>query len=260
MSGLNHNAIADELFRAHREARELTRFTAKHPDFPLADAYRVQRLLLDRHLGAGDKLVGRKMGLTSRPKMQQMGVHAPIHGFLTNAMQIADGGEISLKGRIHPKIEPEIAFVIGRELRGRPSVSEALAGVAGVCGALEIIDSRYQNFEFQLPDVVADNGSSSGFVLGSRLRKPRVLDLANLGIVVEGNGRPQIFGSSAAILGHPGRSLASLVALLDEEGKTLPAGSVVLAGAATAAIPLVAGAWVRASFQGLGDVEVRCSS
>jgi 2-oxo-3-hexenedioate decarboxylase len=123
-----------------------------------------------------------------------------------------------------------------------------------------VIDSRYRNFEFQLPDVVADNGSSSAFLLGAKLVRPQHLDLANLGIIVEVNGRAQLFGSSAAILGHPGRSLAALVALLDEEGETLPAGSVVLAGAATAAIPLTAGALVRATFQGLGRMEARASS
>lgn len=252
--------IAKELYAAHKEAREVDRFTAASPAFSLAEAYEAQRLLLAHHLTGGDTLVGRKMGLTSRPKMQQMGVHNPIHGFLTASMHVADGGEVALRGRIHPKIEPEIAFVLKRELGGRPSVAEALAAVEGVCGALEVIDSRYRNFEFQLPDVVADNGSSSAFLLGAKLVRPQHLDLANLGITVEVNGRAQLFGSSAAILGHPGRSLAALVALLDEEGKTLPAGSVVLAGAATAAIPLTPGSRVRATFQGLGSLEARAGA
>ena len=249
--------IARELYAAHKEAREVDRFTARNPQFSLAEAYEAQRLLLEHHVKGGDSLVGRKMGLTSRPKMQQMGVHSPIHGFLTRSMQVTDGGEVALRGRIHPKIEPEIAFVLKRDLRGRPSVAEALAAVEGVCGALEVIDSRYRNFEFQLPDVVADNGSSSAFLLGAKLMRPGQLDLANLGITVEVNGRPQLFGSSAAILGHPGRSLAALAALLEENGESLPAGSVVLAGAATAAIPLSPGAWVRATFQGLGQMEAR---
>ena len=110
---------------------------------------------------------------------------------------------------------------------------------------------------FQLPDVVADNGSSSGFLLGGKLVSPSRLELSNLGILVEINGKPQLFGSSAAILGHPGRSLAALAALLDEQGLAVPAGSVVLAGAATAAVPLAAGQRVRASFQSLGIVEAR---
>jgi 2-oxo-3-hexenedioate decarboxylase len=254
---MSHLEQAQRLFQAKNSAKSVTRITAGQAGFSLPDAYLVQKELLGLHLGAGETLVGRKMGLTSRPKMLQMGVHQPIHGFLTSAMQIPEGGEISLQGRIHPKIEPEIAFLLGKELRGRPSQAEALACVEGVCAALEIIDSRYTNFEFQLPDVVADNGSSAGFIVGGLLKRPGTLDLGNLGIVLELNGRAQQFGSSAAILGHPGRSLAALAALLEEQGLSVPAGTIVLAGAATAAIPLAAGQWVRAVFQDLGTVEAR---
>jgi len=255
MSTVNHAQIAEKLFQAKASAAPVTKFTAQFSSFGLPDAYQVQSLLLGHHLANKEILVGRKMGLTSKPKMQQMGVHEPIHGFLTSAMQINDGGEIALNGRIHPKAEPEIAFILARDLKGRPSLAEALSAVDGVCAALEIIDSRYQNFEFALPDVVADNGSSSGFILGGVMKKASSIDLANLGILLELDGKSQQFGSSAAILGHPGRSLASLAALLDAEGKFLPAGSIVLAGAATAAIPLACGSWVRATFQELGTVE-----
>lgn len=253
---IDHSQIAKELYEAKALARPVGKITERNAGFTLADAYEVQRNLLGRHLAGKEVLVGRKMGLTSKPKMQQMGVHEPIFGFLTSAMRITDGEEISMVGRIHPKAEPEIAFLLKKELRGQPSVAEALAAVDGVCGAIELIDSRFKNFEFALPDVVADNGSSSGFVLGGLMRKPSALDLGNLGIVMELDGKPMQFGSSAAILGHPGRSLAALVALLDSEEKTLPAGSVVLAGAATAAIPFTKGSWVRASFHGLGSVEL----
>lgn len=251
----DHQKISETLFNAKSGAKPVKKLTDTFSGFSLKDAYHVQRGLLENHLRAGETLVGRKMGLTSKPKMQQMGVHEPIHGFLTSAMRISDGGEIALKGRIHPKAEPEIAFVMGRELRGRPSLVEAMAAVDGVCAALEIIDSRFVNFEFALPDVVADNGSSSGFVLGGVMKSPARIDLANLGILLELDGKSQQFGSSAAILGHPGRSLAALAALLNQEGKSIPAGAVILAGAATAAIPLHAGAWVRATFQELGTVE-----
>lgn len=254
---MDHSAYAKKLFQAAEKAEPLERFTAKEPSFALADAYRVQQALADLHFAAGHRIVGRKMGLTSRPKMLQMGVHAPIHGFLTSAMRIQDAGEIRCRGRIHPRAEPEIAFVIGRELRGKPSPAEALACVEGVCGAVEVIDSRYKNFDFQLPDVVADNASSSGFILGSAMKRPGALDLGNLGIVLEIDGRPQLFGSSAAILGHPGRALAELAAILEDEGRSLVPGSVVLAGAATAAIAVAPGNWLRASFQGLGQVEAR---
>lgn len=255
---IEHQKIARTLWDAEQAGRPVVRFTVANPDFSLADGYRTQGLLLAAHVRSGARLVGRKMGMTSKPKMQQMGINSPIHGFLTDRMQVAEGGTLRLGNRIHPKVEPEIAFVLGRELGGNPTEAEALAAIAGVTGALEIIDSRFENFDFQLPDVVADNCSSSAFVLGSQLRRPASLDLANLGITLELNGRPAQFGSSAAILGHPLRSLLALVRLLDEAGEgSLPAGSVVLAGGATAAVPIQAGDWVRAAFAELGTVEFR---
>lgn len=254
----NIQVIAHTLFDAHKKGKALPRFTAGNPDFAIEHGYQVQRALLALHEASGARLVGRKMGMTSRAKMQQMKIDAPIHGFLTREMEICEGGELILTGRIHPKVEPEIAFITGRELRGRPSAGEALASVDGVLGALEIIDSRFENYDFELPDVVADNCSSSGFVCGNKILKPSELsNLENLGILLEVNGKAAQFGSSAAILGNPARSLADLVALLDAEGLSLPAGSLVLAGGATAAVPLKAGDFVRAEFQGLGSAEFR---
>jgi 2-oxo-3-hexenedioate decarboxylase len=244
------------LWEADREAQALPRFTKSNPSFSISQGYQVQEELLKKHLSSGAKIVGRKMGMTSKAKMQQMKIDAPIHGFLTDEMEVTDGGRISLQKRIHAKVEPEIAFITGKDLSGRPSLSEALDGVKWVVAALEVIDSRYENYEFQLPDVVADNCSSSGFVLGQKkMRLGEISHLENLGIYLEVNGRAAQFGSSAAILGHPGRSLAELVALLGEEDKILPAGSIVLAGGATAAISLSVGDHIRARFQDLGDVE-----
>jgi 2-keto-4-pentenoate hydratase len=116
MSQLDHQKIAETLFAAKSGAKPIGKLTVSYPGFSLSDAYQTQKSLLERHLRNDEKLVGRKMGLTSKPKMQQMGVFDPIHGFLTSAMHIADGGEIALKGRIHPKAEPEIAFILGKDL------------------------------------------------------------------------------------------------------------------------------------------------
>jgi 2-oxo-3-hexenedioate decarboxylase len=248
--------FSKQLWEADRNQKSLPRFTKENPHFSLSQGYGVQEELLKKHIASGAKIVGRKMGMTSRAKMLQMNIDAPIHGFLTDEMQITDGGKVSLKKRIHAKVEPEIAFITGKELSGRPSLSEALDGVKWVVAALEVIDSRYENYDFQLPDVVADNCSSSGFVLGQRkMRLGEISHLENLGIFLEVNGKPAQFGSSAAILGHPGRSLADLVSLLSEEDRSLPAGSIVLAGGATAAIALSSGDHIRGRFQDLGDVE-----
>ncbi len=257
---MNIQSIASMLFSADRNRTSLQRFTAKNPKFSLAEGYEVQDELRRLHEKDGLQLVGRKMGMTSRAKMEQMGIKDPIHGFLTNKMQVSDGGVLAWNERIHPKVEPEIAFITARDLSGTPSPVEALSAVKGVVAALEIIDSRYENFDFQLPDVVADNCSSSGFVLGQKLLKPADLpNLDNLGIVLEINGRPVQFGSSAAILGHPARSLADLVKILHEKGEILPAGSIVLAGGATAAVALAQGDHVQAAFDCLGTVEFRVS-
>lgn len=251
-------SIAKTLREAELEAREVKRFTAANPSFSLAQGYETQRALLGLHLADGAVVVGRKMGMTSLAKMQQMGIDAPIHGFLTDRMEVPEGGLLSLSGKIHAKVEPEIAFVTSRELSGEVSLEEALSSVKGVLAALEIIDSRYENFDFQLPDVVADNCSSTGFVRGTRVVKPADLrGMDNLGIRLELNGRPLQFGSSAAILGHPARSLVDLVKLLHAQGEVLPAGSLVLAGGATAALALSAGDHVRGVFEALGTVEFR---
>lgn len=248
--------IAEKLFAAEKEGRAVPRFTAAQPDFSLAQGYEVQRLLENLHAKNGARVVGRKMGMTSKAKMEQMGISSPIHGFLTSQMEVPNGGTLQLGKRIHPKAEPEIAFITRKDLRGHPSPTELLDAIDSVCAAIEIIDSRFENFDFRLPDVVADNCSSSGFVLGSVRKKPSELDLTALGISLEKNGDVLQTGSSSAILGNPLRSLLALVALLEEQG--LPAGSIVLAGGATAAIPIQAGDKVRATVDELGAVEFWC--
>ncbi len=248
---------AKALDEAMLEARELTRLTKERPGLAMDDAYAIQDLVVNYRIRRGERIVGWKMGMTSKAKMRQMGVTEPIYGMLTDGMQVADTGVVALKGRIHPKIEPEVAFLIGRDLEGPMSPAQVLQATNGVCAALEIIDSRYENFEFQLPDVVADNTSASGFVLGNFMRRTDRLDLGNLGIVMEVNGAAVQFGSTAAILGHPARSVAELVGMLAKRGLALKAGSVVLAGGATAAVPLAAGDRVKVSIHQLGTAEIR---
>lgn len=252
---MNKKEIAAALDRAVLEAKPRGRITAEYPAFSVADGYEVQDLLLGLQQARGDRLVGRKLGMTSKAKMQQMNLSAPIHGFLTNAMTVANGGSIELKGRIHPKAEPEIAFLTKRELQGPVSAAEALAALEGISLALEIIDSRFINYDFALPDVLADNCSSSGYVLASEICKYDPAVHNNLGIVLEVDGKPAQFGSSAAIMGDPLRAFLDLIHVLDKQGKSLAAGSVVLAGAATAAVPLAKGQWVRARGEGLGSAE-----
>jgi len=249
--------IAKVLDEALLKAEALERFTKERPDLSIDDAYSIQDLVVNFRIRRGERVTGWKMGLTSKAKMRQMGIMDPIYGMLTDGMAVLDSGVVSLRGRIHPKIEPEVAFLIGKDLEGPVSPAQVLQAVSGVCAALEVVDSRYRNYEFQLPDMVADNTSASGYVLGNFLRRTDRLDLGNLGMVMEVNGVPVQFGSTAAILGHPARAVAELVGMLAKRGLVLKAGSVVLSGAATAAVPIKAGDRVKLLVHHLGATEVR---
>ena len=237
------------------KARAIPMLSGEKP-FGIADAYAIQRAGVALRKLRGEALVGMKMGLTSRAKMLQMGVHEPIYGHLTTRMIMDDGGTLDSRVHCHARVEPEIAFLLGHDLAGPVTPAQALQAVATACAALEVIDSRYQAFKFTLNDVVADNASSSRFVLGSTIAKPRDLDTGNLGMVLEKNGVVVEIGSSAAIYEHPARSLAALANALALEGETLRAGQIILTGGATAAIPLAPGDHVRVRVDGLGFAEL----
>lgn len=247
--------LAELVDEAARHGETIPQITSEVGGLDVEAAYDIQRLSVARRRERGERRVGMKMGLTSRAKMEQVGVHEPIYGHLTDAMAVADGGTISMSGRCHPRAEPEVAFIMGADLRGDVSDGEAVAAVRGVTAALEIIDSRYRDFSFTLPDVIADNTSASGFILGSTLRPVNEVNLGNLGIVLELNGKVVETGSSAAIYDHPVRSLVELLRMLARRGEGLQAGDVVLAGAATAAVPLNPGDHIRAIVDELGTAE-----
>jgi 2-oxo-3-hexenedioate decarboxylase len=224
-------------------------------DLTLDDAYAIQRLSIARRFVRGEARAGIKMGFTSRAKMIQMGISDVIWGRLTSGMRVDDGGALALARYVHPRVEPEIAFLIGRDLPAPVGPAEAAAALAGVAPALEIIDSRYRAFKFSLPDVIADNASASGFVLGPW--SPPGIDTGNLGMLLELDQRPVEIGSSAAILGHPLRSLCAAVRLAAAAGEPLRAGDLVMAGGATAAVALRPGVHVRVVVESLGQAEFR---
>jgi len=249
----NLSVLAATLDEAARTATEATQLIETHPDLTIEDAYAIQLLNVQRRWARGERRAGYKMGLTSRAKMQQVGVSEVIWGRLTDAMRLEEGGTLSLSRYVHARVEPEIAYIIGKPLSGEVSAAEALAAVEAVAPALEIIDSRYKNFKFSLPDVIADNSSSSGFYVGA-WSKPDT-DVSNLGIIMEVNGRAVQVGSSAAILGNPIRSLVAAARLVGRAGESLMPGDIVLAGGATAAHSLTVGEHIRTVFQTLGAVS-----
>ncbi len=235
-------------------AEAIEQLSLKH-EFSIEEAYQVQALSLQRRYERGENPRGIKMGFTSRLKMQQMGVDEMIWGRLTDAMLVEEGSEIDLSAYIHPRAEPEIAFLMKEPLSGLVSQTEAISAVEAVAPAIEIIDSRYDNFKFSLEDVVADNSSSSSYVIGS-WSKPDI-DISNLGMVFTFDNDITGVGSSAAILGHPIRSLVAASRLLGEQGLSLEPGWVVLAGAATAAEALRSDIHVQSEVENLGRVSFR---
>lgn len=243
------NALAQRVDDAARYAKEIPQLSEP---ITLDDAYAIQKLSVERRYARGERQVGIKMGFTSREKMVQMGVHDMIWGRLTDAMIVEDGGPTSFRKYVHPRIEPEIAYLLKSDLVGTVTPMQALAAVEAVAPAVEIIDSRYQAFKFSLTDVVADNSSSSGFVVGPWHRPD--LDCSNLGIIVSFNGQPMLVGCTAAILGNPLRSLVAAARFAGQANEPLRAGWIVMAGGASHAEALKPGLWVEAEVQNLGRV------
>jgi 2-oxo-3-hexenedioate decarboxylase len=233
-------------------------FTDGHPDLGSDLAYEIQDLVVNARLNRGATIVGAKLGLTSRAKQERMNVDEPLYGWLTSDMVLPTGAPVDLSAFIHPRVEPEIAFLLGAEVQAPATVTSVLAATTLVFGALEIIDSRYDAFRFRHPDVVADNASSAGVVAGSVAVAPEQAgDLRLTGCVLRANGEVVATAAGAAVLGHPAESVAWLINELHRRGRRLPAGSIVLSGALTDAVAISAGSFVSAELDGLGTVELR---
>jgi 2-oxo-3-hexenedioate decarboxylase len=250
--------LAEHLENAELQAFEVTKITDDYPDMSYEDAFDIQWEIRRRKEARGHKIVGMKMGLTSWAKMKQMKVEHPCYGFLADYFSVPDGGEIKHDELIHPKIEAELAFVTKTTLKGPGvNIADVLRATDFVMPAIEVIDSRYKDFKFDLKSVIADNSSSTRFMPGGCIAKPADLDLKNLGVVMEINGEIVEVGAGAAVLGHPAASVAMLANMLSERGEELPAGSFVMIGAITAAVQVNKGDSFTVRFQGLGSLSGR---
>jgi 2-oxo-3-hexenedioate decarboxylase len=249
--------IADTLITSERERRGIAQFSDEHPDIPVATAYAAQRAFVQSKLDAGERLVGWKLGLTSRNKQQAMGLDAPLYGRVTSGMLSTYGEPVRLDRFIHPRVECEIAFLLARDVEGPATITSVLAATDVVFGAVDVLDSRYESFRFTLSDVVADNASAGAFYLGPVARRPAELeDLRLLGAVVRVDGEVAMTAAGAAVMGHPAASVAWLANQLAAEGERLRAGQIVFSGGVTAPVPVVAGRSVTFEFDGLGAIEV----
>lgn len=250
--------LAEHLENAELQAYDVTKITDDYPDMDWEDAYAIQWEIRRRKLARGNGIAGLKMGLTSRAKMQQMGVENPVYGFLADYFAVPDGGEIPMEELIHPKVEPEIAVVTKAPLKGPGChIGQVMAAVDFMLPAIEVIDSRYRDFRFDLKSVVADNTSSSRFVTGGVPTSPEGVDMRTLGFVLEKNGEVVQVGAGAAVLGHPASSVAMLANMLGERGEEIPAGTFILTGGATPAVSVAAGDHVTLKVQGMGSTSVR---
>jgi 2-oxo-3-hexenedioate decarboxylase len=249
--------IAAELAAAERERRALSPFTDVDPDLDEATAYAAQWAGVQAKLAAGERLVGAKLGLTSKVKQQVMKVDSPLYGWVTSSMLAPYGEPVELATLIHPRVEPEIAFLLGRDVETPATVTSVLAATEAVFAAIDVLDSRYENFRFKLPDVVADNASAGLFLLGPTAVSPADLpDLRLLGCVLRVNGDVVATAAGAATMGHPAAAVAWLANRLATRDQRLEAGMVVFSGGLTEPVPLKLGVSVTAELDGLGSIEV----
>jgi 2-oxo-3-hexenedioate decarboxylase len=231
--------IAQTLDDARLKASSLPQFSGQIKDFSRPDAYAAQEAGIKMRTSRGEKIIGLKMGLTSEGKRKQMNLDSPLYGVLTDKMQVENQGTFHLRGTIHPKIEPEIAFYITKDLKGKVTREEVLAATEYIAPALEILDSRYEGFKyFSMEDVIADNSSSSHFIIGPKCTNFKTLDLINLNMQMKINGETKAEGKSCDISGDPVISVIQLAELLALRDQFIPANTIVLAGAATLAISL----------------------
>ena len=250
--------LGDELFDALQARRTVSPLSSRHADITIEHAYAIQQRLIARRIGAGERVIGKKIGVTSQAVMQMLGVFQPDFGILLDGMVYNEGQPIEAKTLIQPKAEGEIAFVLKHDLMG-PGVSAAdvIAATEGVMACFEIVDSRIENWKIKIQDTVADNASCGVFVLGDRLVDPRDVDLGTCGMVLEKNGEIVATGAGAAALGHPANAVAWLANTLGRLGMGLKAGEVVLSGSLGIMVPVQAGDSLRVSIGGIGGCSVR---
>lgn len=253
--------LADELWESDRSSVPIEPLTDRHPELDVADAYAIQTYNTDRQVAAGAKIRGRKIGLTARTMQELLGVNEPDFGVLLDTMFVEDGDEIDITSLVQPRVEAEMAFVMERDLVG-PGVTtaNALAAIAGVLPAIEIVDSRVKDWKIKLIDTVSDNASSGLLVMGGRMRKVTDIDLRLVGMALSRNGAVVDTGAGAAALGNPVRCVAWLANKLGEFGIPFRAGDVVLPGAVHRMVAVAPGDVFRAEYAHLGAVTARFSN
>ena len=253
--------LAGQLWEAGRARVPIESLTDRHPGLEVDDGYAIQTRNIERRVAAGAHIGGRKIGLTSRAMQELLGVTEPDYGVLLDDMFVEDGDEIPLETMVQPRVEAEMAFVLDQDLAG-PGVTtaNALAAIAGVLPAIEIVDSRVAGWRIKLADTVADNASSGKVVIGGKLTRITDIDPRLVGMALSRNGEVIDTGAGAAALGNPVRCVAWLANKLGSFGIALQAGHVILPGAVHRMVKVRPGDVFRAEYAHLGAVTARFSS
>ena len=253
-----NDTLAEELYRALRDQRTVPPLMARHPDLTIDDAYAISLGALERRKADGERVVGKKIGVTSKAVQDMLGVHQPDFGFLTDRMFV--GGDIDIKanGLIQPRAEAEIGFILKDRLKG-PGVTadQVVAATQAIVPCFEIVDSRIQEWKIGIVDTVADNASCGVFVLGEARTDPRAHDLPNLHVTVTKNGEPLSEGYGHAVQGSPAEAVAWLANTLGAYGVTLEAGDVILSGSLVPLEPAKAGDVFEMRLHGVGACTAR---
>ena len=248
---------AAALERAEAERTPIPPLTETFPSMDVADAYGIQLINISRRVADGAIVRGHKVGLSSRAMQQMMGVDEPDYGHLLHDMFVFEDSDVVTSNYCFPRVEVEVAFVLGRALEGPAcTVADVLRATEYVVPAIELIDSRIRDWRITLPDTIADNASSAGVVLGGNPRRLTQLDVRMVAAVLRRNGRIAETGVSGAVLGNPATAVAWLANKVHSFGVTLEAGHVILPGSCTRAIDVVPGDNIRADFADLGHVAV----
>lgn len=251
--------LGDRLYDALRAQKSIPPLSDEFSELTINDAYYISLQMLRRREADGEKVVGKKIGVTSAPVQEMLGVFQPDFGFLTDVMEVANGGEIPIAGHlIQPRAEAEIAFKLKTDLKG-PGVTEqdVLDATDLIFPCFEIVDSRIDNWKITITDTVADNASCGVFVLGDKGVDPRDFDLPNLTAVVKKNGEFLSEGKGSAVQGNPLTAVAWLANTLGEFGIPFNAGEVILSGSLVPLEPMVAGDHVSMELSGIGSCECR---
>jgi 2-oxopent-4-enoate/cis-2-oxohex-4-enoate hydratase len=255
--------LGDELYDALRSGTVLPPLTSRQPDLTIEDAYRISRHMLERRVAGGERVIGKKIGVTSRPVQQMLNVHQPDFGFLTDAMHVANGATVSLRGAglIQPRAEGEIAFLLAHDLAGgNVTAEDVLDATEAVMPCFEIVDSRIRDWQIKIQDTVADNASCGVFVLGDARVGPRDIDLAAAELTMSHNGKTVATGLGSAVQGHPAAAVAWLANTLGRFGIPFRKGEIILSGSLVPLVPAAAGDRFDLSIAGIGTASIAFSA